>query len=187
MDIAKINGLYELGKSLALMGKTTEADTKFKQAIDSIGHEATGMEDILYKLYKAHLDMNLADETERNNIQSAMMEIFGTQDAYIEKVLYDLAQVHKMTGDKPRYISALEQIVERFEKPQPDVYFELALMHQNDSKPKQAIGHFLTYLGIIGKKHPNTMISATNLASCYNATGQPERAHQTLKRYLNLK
>lgn len=186
MSLTTASGLYELGKSLALQGQLKEADDKFKQAIEEILKVEDDDKQLVYKCYKARLDVNMDDETQRNEITSIMLDAFGSDDEYKERVLYDVAQCHKIGGDKVQYITCLEQIVSQFKQPQPYVYFELAMMQQDGKEFKKAVPNFLSYLNVIGKNHPNTQISVINLASCYNAIGQPERAQQALKRYLNI-
>lgn len=142
----------------------------------------------LYKTYKLKLDLNLDNEVVRNETSAVMIQIFGQDKEYGAKVLYDLAQFHKITDDHIRYTDALKQLQEKYPKSEyrKDVLFELATVQEHEKDIRSAIKSYTGYLNAIEKTHPNVAIAATKLAGCYVAINKGEEAKNVLKRYLNI-
>lgn len=186
MSSAAVQGLYELGKSLALQGNLKEADEKFKKVISEPYIYDEDIE-LLYLALKSRLDINLSNETERANIMTIMLATFIANTEYKERVLYDIAQCDKMLGNKDKYQNDLEQIVINVPKPQPHVLFELGMIQFENKDLKNASKNLVNYLNTVGKNHEGAPLAALNLATCYNALNQPDQAQKVLKRYLNLK
>ncbi len=188
MNTKSLTALYELGKSLVLQGNHKAADEKFQLIIDQVMTSKSGYRDLLYKAYKARLDIN-TDPTTRNHLSATLIELFGDDPKYAITVLWDLAQYHKVNGDSVRYIDALTLLQQRHPKNphSTDIALELGLSYHLENKDiREAIKHYTQYLNEVGTKHTNTEMTAINLASCYNATRQPQRAQMILKKYLNI-
>lgn len=183
---AQVQGLYELGKSLALRGSFKAADEKFKQVIAEPYLYDTDKE-LLYLAMKSRLELNLDDETQRAEITRQMVSSFVSEPDYTERVLYDVAQTDKMLGNKENYENALQLIIDTVAKPSDHIYLELALIQLDRKNCADAAKNFLTYLNKVGKQGVNVELAALNLAHCHNSLNQPDQAQKILKRYLNLK
>jgi TolA-binding protein len=189
MDSPSLQAHYLTALFLVQEGKLSQAEENIDALIaDYMKQGSTEGKDILYRIYKLKLDININKKDVRDNVSTIMLQIFGEDSEYGAKVLYDLAQFHKITDDQVRYLDALKQLQEKYpnNEHRKDIFFELALVQQNQKDMKSAIKNYLSYLSGVGKKHSNTTIAAVNLATCYSAIGKIEEAKDTLKRYLKI-
>jgi lipopolysaccharide biosynthesis regulator YciM len=187
MTREELTAHYELGNSFVQQRKLDKARAKYELVITEarLNQECR---DLLYKAYKSKLDVVMEDGVECRNISTAMIETFGEDAEYGAQVYYDLALLHKFSGDVDRYINDLTQLKTKYPENSygAEIHLELGLAYQTKQEVALAAQSYISYLNLVGRKHVNTGKAASNLASCYNALSKPDQAKLVLKRYMNI-
>lgn len=179
---------YEMIKVMILQNRMDKAKEETDKLIEDV-KDIVPYRDLHYNALKMALELNAEDEGKRKNLTAIISDAFGSTKEYGAKVLYDLAQFNKACGDQVRYVEKLKQLYELFEVYEygVDVLFELAGAYQSiESDPKKAIAIYTKFLNEAPTDAPNRDLAAVNMASCYTALGQTEKASTILKEALDI-